>query len=318
MSTLYLHVGHGKTGSSYIQSALASSETGLRARNLIYPRHGSHERALAGAISSGNGGLLFDRAWSPAKEHGGCDWLFSDENLFQRLITPSFVEQLEARKRELAVSQVSILLFIRDPLDHACSGYQQTIKRGGKTWSVDEFFENYHLPRRVRRFMDDYAQAGVSLHVRNYSRCRSHLLAEVESWLQCAPLIEPPTPVVNRSLTRAELAFQRSLNAQLEGGAHFVADALCEKLPEIQAEPVRPSMAAQKALLARLNDAIVAVNERLPESQRYATELLPDQTPDNDSLLNLSVEQIDVIAAALGGKIAALKSTKPGLRNLLR
>lgn len=317
MSTLYLHVGHGKTGSSYIQSSLALSDDALWQQGIVYPRHHSHDRARGGAISSGNGGLLFDQQWRPDTEHLGRDWLFSDENLFQRLITPNFVDQLEGRMTALKIETLSILLFIRDPVDHAQSAYQQSIKRGGKTWSVEAFFDQYNLPRRVKRFLDRYSE-GAELTVRNYSRCRQALLPQVESWLGVEkPMIVPPTPVVNRSLTRAELQFQRALNAQLESGSHFVADALCEELPGIKAESVLPAKDVQEAMLSRLADAIESVNQRLQPQHQYATDCFDMTAHSDHNRYELTREQIHVIATQLGQKIHALKS-KPGRAKLLR
>lgn len=305
MATLYLHIGHGKTGSSYIQSSLALSEQILNAKGIIYPRHHSHERALIGAISSGNGGLLFDPAWQAPRDHIGKDCLFSDENLFQRMITPDYARKLELRAKELAVDRIAILLFIRDPVDHAQSAYQQSIKRGGRTWSIEQFFDQYRMPRLVKRFLEDNAKQDRAVSVRNYSRCRGSLLEQVENWLELDGLATPPTQVVNRSLTHAELAFQRELNVSLEKSAHFVADALCEQLPNIKADTILPGTASQQAMLKRLSDALEYVNARVSAEDQYSTTCT---TPQDCGELSLKQAQISVIATALGQKIQALKS----------
>jgi len=51
---LYLHIGHGKTGSSALQSFLALNSNLLENYRIEYPEHASFENAINGKISSGN------------------------------------------------------------------------------------------------------------------------------------------------------------------------------------------------------------------------------------------------------------------------
>lgn len=55
---LWVHVGHGKTGSSFIQSVLATNAPLLKEHGILYPVHDSFESAKKGFISTGNGELL--------------------------------------------------------------------------------------------------------------------------------------------------------------------------------------------------------------------------------------------------------------------
>jgi len=61
---LFLHIGHGKTGSSFLQSWLAANADLITSRtSLIYPLSAPGEaitdpRALQGRFSQGNGALL--------------------------------------------------------------------------------------------------------------------------------------------------------------------------------------------------------------------------------------------------------------------
>jgi transposase InsO family protein len=51
---IILHIGHGKTGSSYIQSSLALTAGRLREAGIEYPELRPFTRAKQGRISSGN------------------------------------------------------------------------------------------------------------------------------------------------------------------------------------------------------------------------------------------------------------------------
>ena len=56
---LYLHVGHGKTGSSFLQSWLVQNRSELwRVGCVHYPVADSDQRARSGGFSMGNGALL--------------------------------------------------------------------------------------------------------------------------------------------------------------------------------------------------------------------------------------------------------------------
>src|SRR5262245_28751429 len=100
MKTLYLHIGHGKTGTSYLQSSLALSIERLADRNIVYPRMGSVERGAKGLISSGNGSVFVLLMSKPKKVDeiaaNPASHLFSYEGLMGKLSQP---EQHEALAR---------------------------------------------------------------------------------------------------------------------------------------------------------------------------------------------------------------------------
>ena len=60
MRRLYLHIGHSKTGSSFLQASFANSVAALAEQGIGYPLAARHvtEAAEGWRISSGNGGLL--------------------------------------------------------------------------------------------------------------------------------------------------------------------------------------------------------------------------------------------------------------------
>ena len=80
MSNIILHIGHGKTGTSYIQSILASNIDFLSDAGIRYPENASISQAVLGKITSGNGDLIFKEGFA---EEGTT--LLSNENLFHQL-----------------------------------------------------------------------------------------------------------------------------------------------------------------------------------------------------------------------------------------
>ena len=59
MKEIILHIGHGKTGTSYLQSCLALNRQKLLDIGIDYPEFKTFEKAKRGEISSGNGYLFF-------------------------------------------------------------------------------------------------------------------------------------------------------------------------------------------------------------------------------------------------------------------
>lgn len=145
-----LHVGHGKTGSSFLQAALANSPEALAAHGLGYPIDPEvAENARRGGISSGNMAPSA-RALQSALEQG---WegpqdtlLISSESFFYKMRLKGFPEKL---RQLLPDAEVQVLLYVRDPLEHAVSKYQQGVKRGG----FEAFLASYNTPGNVAQFL---------------------------------------------------------------------------------------------------------------------------------------------------------------------
>lgn len=280
---VFLHAGQAKTGSSMIQSSLALSRAALAGQGLSYPLDADRaEGAEAGRISEGNlepgpgnsvhPGDCVARLLERHPLPEGQALVLSNENIFRSIAVAGFLEALQAA---LPGAEIRVLLFIRDPLDHAISAYQQNVKRRGRVDSFSEFLPSYGIGQAVGRCIDLVEQAGGSVDVRNYSRHKADLLAVVESWLGLprGTLAVPPVARVNRSLNRAELELQRAFNRHFgRGSARFVSDVLCNELPDIPSEAPHAEPAALRAFLERMRAQVAPLNARLPEAERYRVE----------------------------------------------
>ena len=214
--TLYLHMGHAKTGSSWIQTSLRMSQDALAAHEI---RYAEGDRLAVDAdrrITSGNGVGLLDSEASMAARLGRSDIAPDASILFSREhwgsdLDPSLASHLSRIAEQHGFERVSVLLFIRDPMGHAYSAWQQAVKRGGRCQGIEDFYREYAFPQNVARTLETLAKCnGVEVRVRNYSRCKGRLLEETAAWLDLPEdsLQRPTVTRVNRSMTRAELALQ--------------------------------------------------------------------------------------------------------------
>lgn len=327
MRTVFLHIGHDKTGSSWIQSSLRASGPELEAEGIVYPLLHRDDALLAPeAITAGNATNLTRSAGRVRRRIAraavpGRSLLFSSETMFRDVCDGRALEFVQDAARRHRFDRIAVLLFIRDPIGHAASRWQQAVKREGHVGDADAFGLNY--PAMVAGLLERIASIGdADLTVRNYSRGENRLLIEVEDWLGVAPatLRAPPLARINRSLTHAELALQRALNRRLGACGDLLSDPLCERLPDVQADEIRPSLAAQQALWERVLPDVLRANARLPEAHRYRKDVRAG-APSPDALV-LSHEQIEVIADALAEGIARTRGRGlgwgEGARRLIR
>lgn len=304
MAELYLHVGHGKTGSSYIQSSLALSQSVLSEYGIDYPETGSLDNARRGKITSGNGALL--SSIEPGSYASESKVLLSSEVIFHDIVERKLDRALE-RLQISSFESINVLLFIRDPVEHASSSYQQMIKRGGATLTIEEAFSRYRQPELVADFIEHCKKyPKIQLTIVNYSRCKSAVLQEVESWLgiERGSLTSPAIKNINRSMTRSELRFQKALNAVLGKSGNLVSDELCNTLPDIRPEAALPGEKEQEAMLSRLSQACQYVDGFVAPEHRYQVGVVPvDKDKLNFNHYDFTGEQVDVISKSLGKEI---------------
>lgn len=306
---ILLHAGHGKTGTSYLQSALACSVRQLADCGIFYPHLPNMNRAAKGEFSSGNlGGRVtdwFDRisdaiAAEPTKD----SYLFSNETLGKKLLQDP--ERLRALTE---VGDVTIIWFMRDPEEHCVSAYLQALKAGVTEDDLSTFVSRYERPKDTLRLLSLSDELGVRLEIANYSRHKKDLLQVFGRMLGLpADFVWelPPVETVNRSLTASEAVLQLGLMKHLGGLAQrYVSRPLVSKLPSVATEPLQLSDEARAAMLEHNRDAIAAINARLPEEEHLRVDPLPNRqrTPQPDDVV-FSPAQIDVLCGAIGGALA--------------
>lgn len=202
MRTLYLHIGHSKTGSSYLQASFANSIAALAAHGVTYP-DGSSKDAENWKISSGNGQALVYAEPTRHKIEGD-KVFFSAEQMFAALaIGTEFRQKLKVMCQHYEISKIDILMFLRDPIPHAESSHQQMVKRGGSTGSIEDFFNGYVMPELVAKALNfALKDVEVKWHLFNYDRRKDDLLVLTERFLEVpeGTLVRGGDKPVNRSM----------------------------------------------------------------------------------------------------------------------
>ena len=214
---LMLHVGHGKTGSSWLQSWLAINSKILASKFNVKYIISSNDPSFKGHFSMGNsyilepylnGKIIHSSNFIDDLDPQGT-LLFSGEKLMK--ILPSCHHRLEEIATILGTEQPETLLMLRDPFDHALSLYNQKIKSQGLKISFASYLPSYDLPLKILRFLRKYPAS----HVFHYKNYRTKLFAPLLDLLSLPPDEDwnfPPFETINRSLSQSELYFMRSLN----------------------------------------------------------------------------------------------------------
>jgi len=275
MSTLWLHIGHDKTGSSYLQRLLAVSRAHLHTNGFSYPVE-THKAVLAdmGHVSTGNGNMLLrapGRISPPLGSHGA---LLSHEGFFTALAEDftRTVMQLRQACMELGVSRIKVLLFVRNPIAHAGSLYQQEVRYKGLTQDPDHYFAQYQRPNIVWRVLRQL-QACKDIHVRieNYSHIKTQLAAVLADWLGIDQSVfeRHPNTIVNRGCTCRELHSLRRLNASLPRATPWAAHLLRLLRPHAPPDLVAAGYGAQRQVWNNNADAMALINRQYlaPEAQ---------------------------------------------------
>lgn len=270
--TVILHIGHPKTGSSAIQSFLASSVDELAQEGIRYPEHASFDRAQRGGVSSGNcpnkASKIFEKVTKEASQCSRGDrLLFSNELMFDQ--REEICRNISKLGRNF---QFEVILFIRNPSEMAMSSYQQSIKRNGETRTFEECAQSERFLLEAEFWHRDLVALGVKNHVINYSKTKGRTIRRFLEALDCPEMLRHETyataekRIVNRSLSPIELKLVRAANQDF--GAK-IGRELSDRLIEIS-----PSVRPQEYHLS--NELMEVFRERFGSSSEYFNQILPE------------------------------------------
>lgn len=308
MKTVYLHIGHGKTGTSGFQSLLARGQKKLRKNNILYPDHPSLSSARANSITTGNLTVSADDNWllnsilpTIHANPGYKSYIFSSEFLFWHQ-EPLFHGYEEYRKD----LKFKVLLCIRNPLEVISSTYHQLVKRDGYCDVFSQFLRslNFTEPHLIHaaqlvQLYESYNIDYVLLSYSHYGFDITKRLAEVigiDSILNKRIL---NTPNVNRSLDASELQLLLMVNSIMgrEAGI-LLSDLLVNKLPDKPSNGLSMSSDELKKLYVNIKPSLDILNARLPAQE----QIILDEPGVGDkyiSLFLLDDDQIKIAKEAL-------------------
>lgn len=171
MIDLYLHVGFGKTGSTYLQSLLYSNADLLYHQGIYYPID-------CNVSNSGNGHLLdseFIESLSIC-DNSISKILFSREHFTRELSGERFYPFFSTLLKSSLIGNIYVFMFVRNAFDHCYSLWSQKIKNTSETRSFREFAEQYDSLSVAAAFISTSLDYGLNLTTVNYSTTASIVL----------------------------------------------------------------------------------------------------------------------------------------------
>ena len=289
---LYLHIGHGKTGTSAIQSAFAIAQKDLLKLGIEYPiQNTDREKASQFAITSGNWNhnpketLAQELIRRSQERNNNNSILLSSESLFWRLD-----DLFEDGMQELKDLNLHILLAVREIEEMLSSEYQQRVKRHGEKRPFEQFLRSRHFisshHKRASEIITLLKQNKIKTTIINYSKHKNNIIELIFETLHAEEAYPRDTVngvVVNRGLSHKELAIITLINALFHTKFPWIStrlsDALVKELPTVQSQKCRLSEDSKLKLYEVNNDYIRNINDSLDPNEH----LLDKSTMNSDS-----------------------------------
>ena len=288
----YLHIGHGKTGTSAIQSAFAIAQEDLLKNGIEYPiQNTDREKASQFAITSGNWNynpketLAQELIRRSRERYNNNSILLSSESLFWRLD-----DLFEDGMQELKDLNLHVLLAVREIEEMLSSEYQQRVKRHGEKRPFEQFLRSRHFisshHKRASEIITLLKQNKIKTTIINYSKHKNNIIELIFETLHAEEAYPRDTVngvVVNRGLSHKELAIITLINALFHTKFPWIStrlsDALVKELPTVQSQKCRLSEDSKLKLYEVNNDYIRNINDSLDTNEH----LLNKSTMNSDS-----------------------------------
>lgn len=314
-ATLICHLGHGKTGTSYLQSILARNRKVLSENGLSYPKDENFRNASKGLVTSGNGHLLFERSFQV-----NSDTLISSENLFHKLARDDRLEQhLLSRNVD-----TRIILYTRNTFELLTSVWGQGIKRGNRTEDLDTFLQGTKTNpySRLLWWLNTARNNKTEITVRNYSVHREHMVEDFfrqvfgpKSTQILNSLSYPENRIINRSLSLVEYEIQRAFNTHFAGNTSFISDSLVRELPDIGAERPCIKRDTYEQVVSRISPLIEEINSFLDQEEHVRIEDFEEVNQnaggsDEHGLYAINANQVNVLVSSISNNINRMNASQ--------
>ena len=246
---LFLHIGHGKTGTSAIQSALAIASDDLAKRGINYPIQQSlRDRASRLEITSGNWEpipdvSLTDQLLEIAKSnYNNSTIVLSSESLFW--LIPELIQKKSTWEAHI---DLHIILAVREIEEMLSSEYQQRVKRHGDAMPLEQFLRARHFVSshhaKAAEVIESMTQSNITNTIINYSEHKrdiSKLIFKLIGAEDLYPSSQMTGAIINRSMSRKELEILITINAlyfsRFPWISTRISDALIKNQPKLEAQ----------------------------------------------------------------------------------
>ena len=301
---IVLHAGHGKTGTSAIQSALAISAEALSKKGINYPINpNERQKAVQFDITSGNWkhdpkiSLSKQCLQLAASNHAEQTIVLSSESLFWHL--PDFINQKEQWSDEV---EIHVILAVRELEEMLSSEYQQRVKRHGESKPFEQFLRRRNFVsshhKKAAEVLTQLSEQNVPITLLNYSQHKKTISERVFDAIGCSdvfPKEQMGGLVINRSLSQKELQMLMMINAlyydQFPWISARLSDALAKNLPNTETQRSRISAQSLEKLYEKNDQYLQIINRYLSADE----PLTVHQTLEKDRKTNNPTKQLQKI-----------------------
>ena len=317
---LRLHLGPEKTGTSFLQCLSVANRGLLAERGIHFPTGTPHdERCMRdGRISAGNGRILArlveDEDWQAVQGWIACaveacsqnacsELLISSEQLLAPLAGPGLLGHFLKSVRSAGISEISLLLILRDPVSQLLSLYKHRAK-GGSAGRIGDWVESgYLLPNHLGELRRQLEPTDVELCVRAYSREPGGLARLFfRDWLELGEKIDGAAAEVNPSLSLSELELLRLLHARRPELVPFFYEALLvvPRADKVQGRALEDhARAVAENAVWQHREEWQRWNALLPEGEALSLPERPPDIPAYPAELGFSEQQLECLAEFL-------------------
>ena len=278
---IFLHIGHGKTGTSAIQSALAIASEELAERGISYPIQPSlRDRASRLEITSGN--------WQPNPEISLSDQLLeiekknqnnskivlSSESLFW--LIPDLIQRKNSWENFI---DLHIILAVREVDEMLSSEYQQRVKRHGDSMPLEQFIRARHFVSshhaKAAEIIELMSQSSIENTIINYSVHKHDITQQVFKSIGAEDLYPADNmngAIINRSLSKKELEILITINALYYSKFPLIStrisDALIKNQPQLKAQKCKLNQQQLEKVYDKNNIYLKTINSRLEPNEK--------------------------------------------------
>ena len=319
---LFLHIGHGKTGTSAVQSSLAIASDNLRRKSINYPIDASlRDRASRLEITSGN--------WEPRpdinlsdqllsigdKNQGDSAIILSSESLFW--LIPELIKNKCQWENQL---DLHIILAVREIEEMLSSEYQQRVKRHGDAMPLEQFIRARHFVsshhEKAAEIIKLMSLENITNTIINYSQHKkdiSQVIFKLIGAEDVYPAEQMSGAIINRSLSAKELEILITINALYYNKYPWIStkisDALIKKQPKISAQQCKISRHQLEKIYERNDNYLKTINACLEPCEQLTSASTLNQAREqvNSSEQAQKVREEEAISVNLIGE-ALLKA----------
>lgn len=287
--TVYLHIGHGRCGSTSIQQFGARNRSALRERGIAYPS--AVEMGYPAELDQGGNaqpifelrkqsGVALDTLGNYLRESDDPSLLLSSEYLYS---LPARFHSAVFETCRSAGARVVAIAYVREQREGLISRYAQAVKRGRWTKSLTEYLEERYRARALdylphfRRLSKVFGRENLIVRIFEGDRLRKRdVRADLFdlAGVDVSDLIADD-PVANASASVEQIEVLRTVN-ELAGPGEFNPRPFLRRSDRLFAErgwepTTELHRLAPPSLLQEIADYYA------PKNEAFRREFFPDQ-----------------------------------------